>query len=115
MGMSYRQFWEEDSTLVIAYRKAQELKNEQRNTEMWLQGLYIYEALCCVAPVMNAFAKTGTRPRKYSEKPYIFKGSVMEKREQEQKINRQMAKMEEYMAIFNKRFADQKRKEVSET
>ena len=33
-----------------------------------MQGLYIYEALCDVAPILHAFAKPGTKPLPYSEK-----------------------------------------------
>jgi len=69
------------------------LKNEQKNQELWLQGAYIYEALCDVAPVIHAFAKKGTKPLPYSDKPYaITKDQIKERKKEEEKINRQKAK-----------------------
>lgn len=86
--MSYDQFWNDDVNLVKYYRKADELKVERKNQEMWLQGLYIYEALCDVAPIMHAFAKKGTKAQSYSEKPYSIteRQRRLEEEEKERKI-----------------------------
>ena len=73
MGMTYEQFWEQDSDLVIYYRKADEIRFERENRAAWLQGMYVYEAIADIAPILHAFAKRGTKARKYSEKPYEFK------------------------------------------
>ena len=83
-----------------AYRKAYELKQEQRNSELWLQGLYVYEAILDASPILQAFAKSGTRPRKYTEKPYDLrpKKKVIP---QEDPFAQQRAVMERYMKIFN--------------
>lgn len=70
IGMTYDQFWNDDVNLVKYYRKADEIKIERKNQELWLQGLYMYEALCDVSPILQAFAKKGTKARPYSEKPY---------------------------------------------
>ena len=88
IGMSYDQFWNDDVNLVKYYRKADELKVERKNQEMWLQGLYIYEALCDVAPIMHAFAKKGTKAQSYSEKPYSIteRQRRLEEEEKERKI-----------------------------
>ena len=93
IGMTYDQYWNDDCQLVKFYRKAHKLKNEQKNQELWLQGMYIYEALCNVSPVLHAFAKRGTRPLPYPEKPYSLtkEGNKREKEIQE-KVNRQKAK-----------------------
>lgn len=71
--MTYEQYWEGDSWLVKDYRKAQELKRDEMNWQAWLQGMYIYEAIADIAPILHPFAKKGTRARKYTEKPYEFK------------------------------------------
>ena len=70
IGMTYDEFWNRDVSLVGTYRKAAELRDRRRNQELWLQGMYIYEALCDVAPIFHAFAKKGTKPRPYPEHPY---------------------------------------------
>ena len=69
VGMSYSQYWEEDATLVKFYRKAHEMKRAAKNEELWLQGLYFYEALCDVSPILHAFAKSGTKPQEYRARP----------------------------------------------
>ncbi len=94
IGMTYDQYWNDDCQLVKYYRKAHKLKNEQKNQELWLQGLYIYDALCAVAPVLHAFAKRGTKPLPYTEKPYpLTKKGVNEERKAQEKANRQKAKV----------------------
>lgn len=96
-GMTYDQFWRDDPKLVKAYRKAHELKKEWANQDAWLQGMYFYEALCDVSPVLHAFAKPGTRPIQYPQRPY---GTETEEKELAQK--RGKAAMMQFMTKFNK-------------
>ncbi len=70
IGMSYDQYWNEDSTLVKYYRKAQEYKSKRKNEELYLQGRYIYDALLAVSPILHAFAKAGTTAYPYLKYPY---------------------------------------------
>ena len=107
IGMTPEQFWDGDSLLAKYYRKADELKQKRKNQELWLQGMYIYEALCDVAPILQAFAKKGTKPTPYSDHPYALS---TKEREDEKKLrekrDRDNAKryMEAQMAKLNKRF-----------
>ena len=114
IGMSPEQYWDGDPTLVKYYRKADELKRKLRNQELWLQGMYIYEALCDVSPVLNAFANKGTKPLPYIDHPYAI---TNRERAEEQKLRdereRQKARryMEAKMAAINTRFkSNQERK-----
>ena len=107
IGMSPEQYWDSDSTLVKYYRKAEELRNEKRNQELWLQGMYIYEALCDVSPVLHAFAKKGTKPSPYSTKPYPLNKKQVEKEEEvkQRKLAEKGKKfMEAMVASINKKF-----------
>ena len=107
IGMTAEQYWEGDPTLARYYRKADEIRKERRNEELWLQGMYIYEALCDVSPVLHAFAKKGTKPQPYSEKPYAITKEQHERieEEKERKIAEKGKKfMEALMASTNKRF-----------
>ena len=107
IGMTEEQYWNGDSTLVKYYRKAEELRNERKNQELWLQGMYIYEALCDVAPVLRAFASKGTKPTPYSEKPYPL-NAKQTKNDEEEKQRRIAEKgkrfMEAMAASINKKF-----------
>ena len=107
IGMTPEQYWDGDPALAKYYRKADEINRRRQNTDLWLQGMYIYEALCDVAPVIHAFAKKGTKPRPYTDRPYSL---TKEDREEDAKIreqrDREKAKryMEAKMAAINKLF-----------
>ena len=52
------------------------------------EGMYIYDALCKVSPVLHAFAKNGTKPIEYPSEPYPLtqKELIMQKERQRKKI-----------------------------
>ena len=116
IGMSSEQYWEGDHWLVKYYKKADQLKKERRNEELWLQGMYIYEALCDVSPVLNSFAKKGTKPRPYSALPYPI-SNKQQKKTAEDKERRQALKAKSIMSAFmqksNERF--EKKKDTKDT
>ncbi len=56
--------------MVSAYREAQRIKNKRENQLLWMQGVYNYKALLCVAPILHAFAKSGTKAEPYLEEPF---------------------------------------------
>lgn len=73
IGMTYEQFWYGDPTIARDYLEAYRIQ-EKRAAEktkwiMWEQGLYVYEAMCDVAPVLRAFSKV-TKPLPYPEEPW---------------------------------------------
>ena len=107
IGMTPEQYWDGDPTLAKYYRKADELNRQRKNQELWLQGMYIYEALCDVAPIFHAFAKKGTKAAPYPDHPYSLTAKEREsERELLEKRERDKAKryMEAQMARLNKRF-----------
>ena len=53
--MSYEEFYEKDVYLVKIYRKMDKIREEKKNAEMWIQGMYIYEAISTT--LYNMFAK----------------------------------------------------------
>lgn len=88
-GMTYDEYWYDSPYRAMFYRKAKEIQVKQKDEEFWMQGMYIYEALCDVSPILHAFCKSGTKPLPYSTKPYLsdFKnvGKTPEQIEQEAK------------------------------
>ena len=70
-GMSYDDFWHNDVYMAKYYRETYKIKVKQKDEELWMQGVYIYEALCKVSPILHAFSKKGTKPLPYSTKPHL--------------------------------------------
>lgn len=68
--MTYEDFWDGDPLIAKYYREAEELRNAKRNTELWLQGMYVYEAIIDIAPILHAFSKKGARAKPYPDRPY---------------------------------------------
>ena len=107
LGMSYDEFYNKDCTLTLAYLKAHELKQKYNNNNMWLQGMYIYDALTRVSPIFNPYAKSGTTPIPYPEEPYPLnkeeQEAAEEKREKAQS-DKIKAYLEQRMDVINQRF-----------
>lgn len=105
IGMTYEQFWDGDSTMVIAYRKADRLKADIVNRNAWLQGMYVYEALCDVAPIVRAFSKAKS-PTKYRSEPFELREPEIKKEvetKEDKSDKRAKTVMEIFMASFNQR------------
>ncbi len=69
LGMTYDEFYREDHTLVIAYRKAYKQKMEQKNQDYWLMGAYVYQAICRAAPLLIPFNQH-PKAEPYLDKPF---------------------------------------------
>ena len=111
MGMTLDEYFNQDCTLVKYYREAQQIRKEQRNQELWLQGLYMYEALGDMSPVLRAFAKKGTKPLPYPSEPYpITEAEVAARQEREEqlKAERIKARLSVWAAKTNAHFAKSK-------
>ena len=105
--MTPEQFWDGDPMLTKYYRKAHELQRKRRNEDLWLQGMYVYEALCDASPLLQAFAKKGTKAHPYVDRPYsITKDDRDEERKLKEQRDREKAKqyMLDKMAKINKMF-----------
>ena len=107
IGMTPEEYWNGDPEWARAYRKADEMKMERKNQELWLQGMYIYEAICDASPILHDFAKKGTKPYPYVEKPY----PITEKQYKRSEADKEKAKfdkgkkmMEAFMKANNSRF-----------
>ena len=82
IGMSHDEFWNGDVAMVKAYRVAYELKEKRRNQELWLQGMYFYEALCDASPLFRFSMKKGMiKPEPYVKEPYPITAAEVRERE----------------------------------
>lgn len=84
-GMSYDEFWHGEAYRTRFYREMHKLKVRQKDEEMWIQGMYIYEALCDVSPILHAFSKKGTKPLPYAEKPYMTTAPSLQTKEEKER------------------------------
>lgn len=105
--MTEEQYWDRDSTLVVAYRKAEELKANRKNQEMWIQGAYFYEALSRVSPLLHAFAKKGTKANPYLAEPFALtekQAELMQEEKSKKVFDKGKKMMEGFMIQHNKKF-----------
>lgn len=107
IGMTYDEFWYGDAERVIAYRKADEIRRRRLNEQLWLQGMYFYEALCDVAPILVSMPKKDAKIQKYSTEPYAL--TVKEQKQQkekeiEQKEKQMLDHFNAMAAMINQKF-----------
>lgn len=106
-GMTAEEFWHGDTDLAKAYYKAYKLKRSQRNQELWLQGMYFYEALGDIAPILHAFADRNSRARPYPIEPYPLtkkEREEQEEREAKRKYQESLERMKQRMVAINQKF-----------
>lgn len=109
MGMTVDEFYNQDCCLVRAFRKAHEIKKQQKNYELWLQGLYIYEAMGDMSPILVAFPGKNAKPIEYPTEPYpITKKEMVERklRDERRKQEMMIAKMKAMTERFNAKFVN---------
>ena len=108
MGMTPDEYWNGDPALLKAYRKMDEIKRERENEMLWLQGMYIYEAIGDLAPILHAFAKKGTEAKPYAERPYPITKRLKKEAEaakEQREYEQQKARFQQMMTAVNMRFA----------
>lgn len=82
--MTFEQFWYGPPKLCETYRKLHRLRTEQRNQELWLQGLYNYDALAVA--LNNSFSK---HKEKYVSEPFrLFAPTEAEKQREIEETRR---------------------------
>lgn len=93
IGMTYEQYWYGDPLMVRAYYQAEQYRQEQRDTDAWLIGAYVAQAIS--ATVCNALLKKGSQPNEYPRMP-----SLVEKRAKEKEERRKDREREEEEQLF---------------
>ncbi len=95
IGMSYDDFWNGDVHMVKAYRRADELRDKRRNQELWLQGLYVYEALCDASALFRFTTQPTIKPEPYPKEPFpLTAAEVREREERDAKLREERLKAE---------------------
>lgn len=91
-GMSWDEFWNESIDRLHGYWQAHQFAVEQRNQELWLQGLYI----------QSAVASCLDKKHKYPEKPHRI--TEMTEAEKDYENKRKVAKMREQLQEIKRRW-----------
>lgn len=107
IGMTEKQYWDRDSTLTKFYREADKLRQERRNYDMWLQGMYIYDGIQRLAPILRAFGKKGTKAEPYVKEPYPITAEEQKRaqeRAEQAEIAHIKASLEAWAIANNKKF-----------
>lgn len=114
-GMTYEQFWDGDTDMHPMYRRAVKQSMIHQNRMMWLQGMYIYEALLSVGKYTKAFSKS--KPAPYPDKPYdLFEEErkLREKKEQLERYEHIKEKVQAFAKAFNEKRKESEMKGVED-
>ena len=82
VGMPASEYWYGDPQLLNNYVRAEEIRQRKKNNELWLQGLYIYQAIGALSPVLNPFSKKHKAER-YMSKPIPITSDELAEAEKE--------------------------------
>lgn len=96
IGMTYNQFWYEDIDLLRVYHNAEQIRIRKRNQEMWIQGMYIYQAIGSLAPILNGFVKD------HKARPYMKKPIPITEDERIEQQNQKVQNFKNYMMKMTK-------------
>lgn len=108
--MSPDEFWNGDVELVKAYRRAYEYTQQQWNVQAYLNGFYTYQAILRASPVLHAFAKRGTKPMPYLDKPVEMATREQQKEKEQNKGKELQDKISNAFEAFNRRFREKHKK-----
>ena len=102
LGMGYDEFWNCHPSRYKAYREMHKFKREMRNQEMWIQGMYVFDAISKALHNQPAFAIHPPKRIDYLDKPLpIFGKSEEEKEAEEQE---KLDNFVNYLETFQKRW-----------
>lgn len=104
IGMTSEEYWDGDPSLVASYRKAHDIMTHRKNTEMWFNGRYIYEAMCCLIPSHQLLKPKP--PLDYPKEPFPITEQDVKEREKREELERQKAlreKIQNQMMAFKNR------------
>lgn len=91
IGMTAKEYWEDEPSLILNFIKAEEIRQRKRNTEMWLQGFYVYQAIGNLSPILNAFSKD------HKAKPYLKQPIALTEAEREEQEREKYQRFVDYM------------------
>ena len=110
--MSYEEYWYGDPLLVRDYLQAEEYRRKNENYSLWLNGLYMREAI--LSSICNAFIGKGETPYQYMDKPIPMTDEEIDAARKEQE-EREIREAEMYLQLFVEQGKDWGKKEPIST
>lgn len=104
IGISEAGFWNMNPAKLKPYIEADRLRLESRNYELWLQGVYFFDAISIA--LSNAFREKGKKPVEYPGKPRRITRETPEEQE-----TRAQAERDKAIAFFQRMEKNFKRRE----
>ena len=107
IGMTETQYWEGDPWLTEAYRKAERIRQEKRNRELWLMGAYVHEAVGSLEPFPVILVSKKGPQQTYLKEPFDlgFRSSAEKQAEKDKQVfDKGKRFMEQLMADVNRKF-----------
>lgn len=105
IGMTYDEYWHGELDLPKIYLEAYKLKSDRElslaNYKAWLNGFYIYEALCDVSPIFNPLSKKH-EAYVYRDKPIPVTEKERNEAEQDER-NSRLLKLKELLENSSKK------------
>jgi len=109
MGLSYEDFWDGDVEKAKYTYKSYMFKREQENYMLWLQGLYIYQAIGAYVPVLVTIPKKNAKAEEYINEPVALSKKAQERKEenkQKETFEKNRAFMLKFAAQHNGKFKE---------
>ena len=101
LGMTRDEYWHGDIFAPLDYVEADRHRLEAANRLAHLQGAYIFDAIG--AALVNAFAKEGSSPTPYREKPFELNGCKKsdgeDEEERQNELDQVKARMENMVML----------------
>lgn len=91
IGMSAKEYWEDDPNYLLNFVKAEEIRQRKINSQLWLQGLYIYQAVGSLIHLANSFSK------EHRAKPYLKQPIALTEAEREEQEREKYQRFVDYM------------------
>ena len=91
IGISYDAFWKMNPHIIMLHIKAHELKYEEENTLMYIQGRYFVDSLLCT--VGNMFSSKNSKTYEYPSEPYELKEKILTEEEKQTQVDELFANL----------------------
>lgn len=101
IGMTFAEYWEGDPLLAQYYRKAYRIKQDEKNNDAWLQGMYVYDAVStALHNALRGLGKNKPPVKDYAKQPYELYNKVKSEAEKAKEVEVEQEKAAAWMENF---------------